>query len=80
MPTLLLSLGSNLGLRATTIATACDLLALALGGMREGFSAAELLGAYATFPNGGIFRPARFIRKVVFLIYHLMVHMYQKIK
>lgn len=40
-------------------------LALALGGMREGFSAAELLGAYATFPNGGIFRPARFIRKVV---------------
>lgn len=32
MPTLLLSLGSNLGLRATTLATACDLLALALGG------------------------------------------------
>lgn len=32
MPTLLISLGSNLGHRATTIATACDLLTLALGG------------------------------------------------
>ena len=40
-------------------------LALALGGMREGFTMNALLNAYATFPCGGEYEPAGFIREIV---------------
>lgn len=39
-------------------------LALALGAMKEGFCLRDLCGAYATFSNGGNYRPTRFIRKI----------------
>lgn len=39
-------------------------LALALGGMKEGFTLLQLADAYATFANGGEFAPASFIRKI----------------
>ncbi len=40
-------------------------LALALGGMKEGFTLNELLSAYATFPGGGEYEAAGFIREIV---------------
>lgn len=39
-------------------------LALALGGMSEGFTLRELLSAYGTFSNKGNYMPYRFIRKI----------------
>lgn len=40
-------------------------LALALGGMRNGFSLGDLLAAYSVFPGGGEYQPAGFIREIV---------------
>ena len=40
-------------------------LALALGGMKEGFSLNELINAYSAFPNGGEYFSSGFIRKIV---------------
>lgn len=39
-------------------------LALALGGMKNGFGAKELFSAYTVFPNGGNYRPSRFIQSI----------------
>ena len=39
-------------------------LPLALGGMKNGFSLNELINAYATFPNQGIFEKAEFIKEI----------------
>ena len=39
-------------------------LALALGGMTEGYTLRQLVGAYMTFANEGVFRPAAFIRRI----------------
>ena len=39
-------------------------LALALGGMREGYTLSALADAYATFANQGNFSPARTIRRI----------------
>ena len=39
-------------------------LALALGGMAEGYTARELAGAYAALSNGGEYAPLSFIRKI----------------
>ena len=39
-------------------------LALALGGMRDGFTLPALADGYATFANGGYFAPARAIQRV----------------
>lgn len=39
-------------------------LALALGGMKEGFTLKELSDAYATFANGGTFSPSSFVAKI----------------
>ena len=41
-----------------------ETLALALGGMREGFTMRELLSAFLTFSDGGLFAPAKCIRRV----------------
>lgn len=40
-------------------------LALALGGMKNGFSLGDLLAAYSVFPGGGEYQPAGFIREIV---------------
>lgn len=40
-------------------------LALALGGMKNGFSLSDLLAAYSVFPGGGEYQPAGFIREIV---------------
>lgn len=40
-------------------------LALALGGMSQGFSLHDLMRAYCAFPNGGKFGECGFIRKIV---------------
>lgn len=42
-----------------------ETLPLALGGMREGFTMRELLSAYLTFPNGGLYAPASCILRVL---------------
>ncbi len=39
-------------------------LSLALGGMRYGMTATELVGAYATLANYGVYRPVSFIRSI----------------
>ncbi len=39
-------------------------LALALGGMRHGFTMSSLLSAFSTFPSGGNFSIGRFIEKI----------------
>ncbi|MBR7100584.1 MAG: penicillin-binding protein, partial [Clostridia bacterium] len=39
-------------------------LALALGGMQEGFALKDLVGAYTTFANQGNFTPCAFIEKI----------------
>ncbi|MBQ9728829.1 MAG: transglycosylase domain-containing protein [Clostridia bacterium] len=39
-------------------------LALALGGMKEGFSLKELLSAYSVFPNGGVYSECGFISAI----------------
>ncbi len=39
-------------------------LALALGGMKEGYSLYELLSAYTALQNGGVWRPCGFIREI----------------
>ncbi len=39
-------------------------LALALGGMKEGYTLKELLSAYASFANGGLIEACRFISSV----------------
>lgn len=39
-------------------------LALALGGMKQGFSLDELTAAYATFPAGGVFATASTVQKI----------------
>ena len=41
-----------------------ETLALALGGMREGFTMRELLSAFLTLSDGGLFAPAKCIRRV----------------
>lgn len=40
-------------------------LALALGGMKDGFTLNEMMSAYSAFPNGGEYAKAGFIRKIV---------------
>lgn len=40
-------------------------LALALGGMREGFTLPQLCDAYSTFANSGMFSPSRAISRIV---------------
>ena len=42
-----------------------ETLPLALGGMREGFTMQELLSAYLTLADGGLFAPARTIARVL---------------
>ncbi len=39
-------------------------LALALGGMKKGYSVKDILSAYSTFPRGGKYLPCGFIRAV----------------
>lgn len=39
-------------------------LALALGGMRDGFTLLQLSDAYSTFANGGVFSSSSFVRKI----------------
>ncbi len=39
-------------------------LALALGGMKNGYTLSQLLSAYSLFPNGGIYARGAFIRKI----------------
>lgn len=39
-------------------------LALALGGMRHGFTTNDLISAFSAFPNGGNFSRGRFIEKI----------------
>ena len=39
-------------------------LSLALGGMKHGLSIKELADKYSVFPNGGNYRPSRFIKKI----------------
>lgn len=39
-------------------------LALALGGMKNGFPLSKLAAAYANFTNGGIYQPAAFISEI----------------
>ena len=39
-------------------------LALALGGMKDGFTLIELSDAYATFANGGLYSPSSFIKRI----------------
>ena len=41
-----------------------ETLALALGGMREGFTMRELASAFLTLSDGGLFAPAKCIRRV----------------
>lgn len=41
-----------------------ETLALALGGMREGYTLRQLVGAYSTFANKGKYRPVVFIRRI----------------
>ncbi|MBR2023222.1 MAG: penicillin-binding protein [Clostridia bacterium] len=58
--------------KATTYLHALDLpvdesdysLALALGGMKDGFCAKQLFSAYTVFPNGGEYQPSAFIRSI----------------
>ncbi|MGN1053262.1 MAG: transglycosylase domain-containing protein, partial [Candidatus Scatosoma sp.] len=40
-------------------------LAAALGGVKKGYTLPQLISAYSVFPRGGLYRPARFIRKIV---------------
>ncbi|MBQ5927231.1 MAG: hypothetical protein IIX01_04845, partial [Clostridia bacterium] len=40
-------------------------LALALGGMKKGFTLTELVNAYTLFPNGGVYQEGSFIKKIV---------------
>lgn len=40
-------------------------LSLALGGMKYGLSLKEIADKYSTFPNGGHYRPSRFIKEIV---------------
>lgn len=39
-------------------------LALALGGMKHGFSAKKLFSAYTVFPNNGNYKPSAFIKQI----------------
>lgn len=39
-------------------------LALALGGMKNGFTLKDMLSAYATLPNGGVYEQGRFISEI----------------
>lgn len=40
-------------------------LALALGGIANGFSLTQLLSAYSTFPNEGVYTQGAFIKKII---------------
>lgn len=40
-------------------------LSLALGGMKYGLTLQELADRYSIFPNGGFYRPSRFIKEIV---------------
>lgn len=41
-----------------------ETLALALGGVKEGFTLPKLIDGYATFANGGVFSPSRTIARI----------------